>query len=355
MRVMHLVLTPRFSGAEILVRDLCIAQKQMGNDVTFSAINPSEESFIPQIERLQRAGINIQVPHQPPSHLQRLLRIRKLLIEFKPDVVFAHSVIPAMYARVADLFQRRIVPVLHATDNYPKKSPHNLAEHLLHRLSRDTIAVSEAGAANYRAAFPAQVRVVRNGLDFSGAQAAAARRRERTEKSGIVLQVGRVLPLKGQHISIQAMAEVVKQQPQAKLWLAGLIEDQAYYVELQELIENLGLQAHVEFLGPRSDIFDLLSLADAYVMPSSAEAHSVAMLEALATGISVVASDIPTLAQFSHMSGVQCVPRESVSAWKDNIIASIKEPFYFYRDTSGFDINKTAKNYLLFVEAQFEN
>lgn len=351
MRVMHLVLTPRFSGAEILVRDLCIAQKEMGHDVAFSAINPSEESFLSQIERLQSEGIDIQIPNQRPSHLQRLLRIRKLLMEFKPDVVFAHSVIPAMYARVADLFQRRIVPVLHATDNYPKKSPHNLAEHLLHRLSRSTIAVSEEGAANYRTDFPAQVWVVRNGLDFAEAQAAAARRRGRTEKSGIVLQVGRVLPLKGQHISIQAMAEVVKQQPQAKLWLAGLIEDQEYYLELQKLIKKLGLQSHVEFLGPRSDVFDLLALADVYVMPSSAESQGLAMLEALATGIPVVTSNIPALAQFSHMNGVRCVPRESISAWKDNIVSSFKEPFYFYRDTSDFEIDKTAKNYLRIIEA----
>lgn len=351
MRVMHLVLTPRFSGAEILVRDLCIAHKEMGHDVAFSAINPSEESFLPQIERLQRADINIQVPHQTPSHMQRLLRIRKLLIEFNPDVVFAHSVIPAMYARVADLFQRRIVPVLHATDNYPKNSPHHLAEHLLHRLSRNTIAVSEEGAANYRADFPAQVRVIRNGLDFTGAQVAAARRRGRTEKRGIVLQVGRVLPLKGQHISIQAMAKVIKQQPQARLWLAGLIEDQAYYLELQKLIEKLRIQSHVEFLGPRSDVFDLLAQADAYVMPSSAESQGLAMLEALATGIPVVASNIPALAQFSDMGGVQCIPRENISVWEQKIISSFKEPAYFYRDTSDFDIDKAAKNYLQLIEA----
>lgn len=354
MRVMHLVLTPRFSGAEILVRDLCMAQKQMGHEITFSAINPSEESFLPQLEVLKREGINVQVPFQTPSHLGRLRRIRQMLMEFRPDVVFAHSVIPAMYARVADLFQRRIVPVLHATDNYPVGSPHRLAEYLLCHLSRATIAVSEAGAANYRAAFPTSVHVVRNGLNFSGAQAAAVRRRERTEKSGIILQVGRVLPLKGQHISIQAMAEVVKQQPQARLWLAGLIEDKAYYKDLNILIKRLELQSHVEFLGPRSDIYDLLAQADVYVMPSSEESQGLAMLEALATGIPVVSSNISTLAQFSNMKGVQCVPRESISNWNDSILSAFKEPFQFHRDTSNFDIKKTATKYLRLVEVRLE-
>lgn len=346
MRVMHLVLTPRFSGAEILVRDLCLTQKEMGHEVSFSAINPSEESFLPQLQRLQRAGIDMQVPYQAPSHLKRILHIRKLLISFKPDVVFAHSVIPAMYARVADLFQRRVVPVLHAADNYPTGSPHRFAEHLLCQLNRDMIAVSELGATNYRAVFPAPVRVVRNGLEFSGAVTAAVYRRERTEKSDVILQVGRVLPLKGQHISIQAMAEVVKQRPQAKLWLVGLIENKEYYEELKILISELGLQLHIEFLGPRSDIFDLLAQADIYVMPSSAEAHSVAMLEALATGIPIVASNIPTLAQFSAMNGVQCIPREDLSAWSCSILAAFDEPVFLNRDVSDFDIKKTAIEYM---------
>ncbi len=347
MRLIHLVLTPRFSGAEILVRDLCIAQKKMGHDVAFSAINPAEDNFLPQLERLQREGIDVQLPSRIPSHLQRLPQIRRLLINFKPDLIFAHSVIPAMYARVADLFARRVVPVLHATDNYPTGGPHRLAEYFLCHFSRHTIAVSESGAANYSAVFPVPVRVIRNGLDFTSAQKAAAHRRERREKSGIILQVGRILPLKGQHVSIQAMAEVVKQQPQAKLWLAGLIEDEAYYNELQALIEKLELQAHVEFLGPRSDIFDLLAIADTYVMPSSAEAHSIAMLEALATGIPAVVSDIPALAKFSGMEGVQCAPREDVAAWKVKILSTFNYPAYLYRDVSQFDIQMTATQYLL--------
>ncbi|WP_139204922.1 glycosyltransferase, partial [Ectopseudomonas oleovorans] len=44
-----------------------------------------------------------------------------------------------------------------------------------------------------------------------------------------------------------------------------------------------------------------LAQADVYVMPSSAESQGLAMLEALATGIPVVASNIPALAQFSDM------------------------------------------------------
>ena len=347
MRIMHLVLTPRFSGAEILVRDLCIAQKSMGHDVAFAAINPSEKSFLIQLENLKYSGVIVQVPKKVPLHFQRIFRIRQLILDFKPDVIFAHSVIPAMYARLADIIRRRVVPVLHATDNHPQGSAHRIVEYLLCYLSRYTIAVSEEGACNYRKLFPVPIRVIRNGLDFTSAQIAAAHRFARVKKSGIIIQIGRVLPLKGQHISIQAMAEVIKQHPQAKLWLVGIIEDQSYYAELKSIIGALGVEQSVEFLGPRSDVFDLLGMADVYIMPSSVEAHSVAMLEALATGIPVVASEIPAFAQFSGADGVQLVPRESLKAWVEGISIALNEGAYFFRNMSSYDIEGTAADYLL--------
>ncbi|MFP3534130.1 glycosyltransferase, partial [Burkholderia sp. SIMBA_042] len=78
-----------------------------------------------------------------------------------------------------------------------------------------------------------------------------------------------------------------------ELWLAGLTEDPSYGDALQRLVEQHGLSGKVRFLGSRPDIPALLSAADVYVMPSQREAHSVAMIEALANGVPIVASTIP--------------------------------------------------------------
>lgn len=352
MKLMHLVLTPRLSGAEILARDLCITQKQMGHITAFSAINPAEESFAPEIERLLENGVSIQIPSTTPSHTQRPLRIRKFLNEFNPDAIFAHSVIPAMYARIADPFSRRTIPVLHATENYPKGSPHRTIEHMLCHLSRATIAVSKEGAQNFQSAFPTPVYVIRNGLDFTAAHTASTRRQRRAERSQIAIQVGRVLPLKGQDISIRAMANVVKIYPKFELWLAGLIEDEKYYKELKALINELDLTSNIRFLGPRTDIYDLLSIADVFLMPSSAESQGLAMLEALATGIPVVASDIQTLKQFENMSMVSCISRLNIIAWTDAIIKSLQSPPTTPRDLSDFDIRRTATEYIEIASMQ---
>jgi glycosyltransferase involved in cell wall biosynthesis len=346
MKIMHLVLTPRLSGAEVLVRDLSIAQKNNGHELAFSSINPPEENFLLEIEKLRSHSIKIQTPEFTPNRLQRIPLIRRHIQAFNPSVIFAHSVIPAMYARISDGFNKRTIPVLHATDNYPRNSPHRKIEHLLSRRTKCTIAVSEAGAINYRKTFKNPIHIIRNGLDFSEAQRASTLRSRNKDKARIAIQVGRISPLKGQHISIRAIAKVAKEIPAIQLWLAGLIEDHNYLLDLQTLIKEHGLQENVKFLGPRSDIFDLLAMSDVFLMPSSAEAHSIAMLEALATGIPVVASDIPAFHPFSEMTAVKLLPREDETIhWSNAIVNFDKYPIYNPRDLKTFDIAKTAQEY----------
>jgi hypothetical protein len=115
---------------------------------------------------------------------------------------------------------------------------------------------------------------------------------------------------------------------------------------LHKLIENYGLQENVKFLGPRSDIFDLLAISDVFLMPSSAEAHSIAMLEALATGIPVVASDIPAFRTFSGMTATKFLSREGEAIhWSNAILDVDNYPIYNQRELSTFDIIKTAQEY----------
>lgn len=352
MKVMHLVLTPRFSGAEVLVRDLCIEQIGMGHKLAFVAMSPSEESFKPQLERLSRAGVKLILPDSNLGRLGRLKHIRKSAKSFEPDVIFAHSIIPAFYSRIADLRKRRVVSVLHAASN----NDYNAriwawSERVIRHLSAGVIAVSEEGKDNYINQFfcGKPVTTIRNGVDFSEAKRAAASRKNKTKRN-IVLQVGRIAPVKGQHNSIEAIAGLVNQFPDIKLKLAGLVEDIAYQKDLELLVSSHGLERNVEFLGPRADIFDLLAEADLYVMPSYAESQGIAMLEALAVGVPVVASKINVFNEFREMNGVWLTaPGDSPSLSEAIKSALIKKTTNYERDISNFDIKRTAAEYLDFL------
>lgn len=352
MKIMHLVLRPRFSGAEVLVRDLCLEQSEMGHELAFVAMSPSEESFKPQLERLSSAGVTLILPDSNLGRIGRLNHIYKSAMSFDPDVIFAHSIIPALYSRIADFKKRRVVSVLHAASNNDyNRMTWALSEKVVRHLSAGVIAVSEEGKKNYTSQFfcGKPVTTIRNGLDFSAAKRAAALRKNKA-KGNIILQVGRITPVKGQHNTIEAIAKLVRKFPDIKLKLAGLVEDIAYQQELELLVSSHGLESNIEFLGPRADIFDLLANADLYAMPSYAESQGIAMLEALAVGIPVVATKIDVFNEFKEMHGVWLTAPGDSTALSDAIESALtNETVNYDRDVSNFDIKRTAAEYLDFL------
>lgn len=349
MKIIHLVLRPRFSGAEILVRDLCRVQKEMGHEVVFASMDPSEDSFVPELCKLRDKGVQIEVPLKRLSKLGRLLSIRELIRKHRPDQIFAHSVLPAIYARLALLPRREVSVVLHAASNDDfAEGKLRRIEMVLSHFARDVIAVSEIGCQNYATRFPNAVapRLVKNGIDFSEAEA-HARTRGNHISGRTILQVGRVAPVKGQDLSIAAIKEVLPEFPNVKLLMAGLIESDVYYQRLKDQVLVNNLQENVEFLGPRSDIFHLLSEADIYVMPSHAESQGIAMLEALAVGVPIVANNLDVFREFDGMPGVDLIDTSDVKEFARSIARLLHSADRTYsRNLGAYDIMRTAHEYI---------
>ena len=106
----------------------------------------------------------------------------------------------------------------------------------------------------------------------------------------LAVYTGRLHAMKGLDFLIRAWPDVLKQIPNARLWLVG---DGPYREELNELIGHLGLWGFVYLAGPFDDVEDFLRAADLFVLPSLEEGMSLALLEAMAIGLPVVASAIP--------------------------------------------------------------
>ncbi len=102
----------------------------------------------------------------------------------------------------------------------------------------------------------------------------------------VVLYLGRIAPEKGVDLLAAAWQHVHVWCPQAVLLVAGSPSDDA----LTELLEPL---PGVRLLGPSSDVRTLLHAADVFVLPSRFEGTSMALLEAMASGLAVVVTDIP--------------------------------------------------------------
>ncbi len=102
--------------------------------------------------------------------------------------------------------------------------------------------------------------------------------------------VGRLVPSKGQDFLIRMLPYVLAQRPTVRLQLVGPGPERA---SLENLAEELGVAEHVDFLGLREDIFDLLQRADVFVYASWFEGFTLVIAEATAAGIPVVSVDLP--------------------------------------------------------------
>lgn len=132
-------------------------------------------------------------------------------------------------------------------------------------------------------------------------------------------------------------------QPNAHLVLVG--KKDGYYDELVKRVDELGISAHVEFTGARSDIHLLLQAFDIFVFPSLFEGLSVAMVEAQAAGLKIIASDkianevaiCPELVKFLPLSA-------PLNEWAKALTLS-----YERRNTqdvickAGYDIHRTSQ------------
>jgi polysaccharide biosynthesis protein PelF len=112
--------------------------------------------------------------------------------------------------------------------------------------------------------------------------------------------IGRVVPIKDIKTFIRAMLTVVREEPQAQAWIAGPEdEDEEYAQECHGLVESLGLEDKVRFLGFQK-IDELLARCGVLVLSSISEALPLVVLEGFAAGVPSVTTDVGSCSQLIY-------------------------------------------------------
>ncbi len=128
-----------------------------------------------------------------------------------------------------------------------------------------------------------------NGVDMSIFSMATKRHRAPNE-TPIILSAGRLTEQKNYQTAIEAIS--LLRDHAFEYWIAGQGELEA---SLKQLVCSLDLEDKVKFLGFRSDLPELFQQADIFLLMSSWEGFGLAVAEAMAAGLPVVASDVPGL------------------------------------------------------------
>lgn len=254
-------------------------------------------------EELEAAGIDVfsldirqKLPDPRP-----FLRLIQIIRNWKPEIVHSHMVHANILARLANPLTSKslLICTAHNTDEGGRFR--ELAYRLTDPLSDLTTQVSQAGIERYiriGAVPQSKIRYIPNGVDIElfhpNMEARSRVRRElNLQKTFIWLAVGRFCIQKDYSNMIQAFSLVAQKQKEARLLIVG---DGPMRPEIEKLARNQDIKDQIIFLGTGCDICELMKSSDAYVMSSAWEGMPMVLLEASATGLPIVATNVGGIA-----------------------------------------------------------
>lgn len=275
--------------------DLCRALAGRGHEV-FIALRPTNEwqerlDFVAE-ERFLHMSIRNSFGMFSAKRIGRFIEKEKI------DIIHAHVARDYVAASIAARVAKDVKMVLTRHVMFPMKPFHRFAL----RNVEAAIAVSPPVGEQLIRIFPTEkVRVIANGIDLTGQdgldhERAGSEFREMHSIPGnapLVVSVGELLPLKGQRDFVLAAGEIVKRIPDCRFVVAGRDHsiDKSFRRELKRLVKVFGLDDRFLWLDWLDDLSPLLAAADVFVSPSHSESFGLAILDAMAAGRAIVATD----------------------------------------------------------------
>ncbi len=250
------------------------------------------------VAELEAAGIEVTcLDARRGTRLGWVTRLRRLLHTDPTTIVHVHSPAVAAVTRlVVQTLPRRSRPRLIGTEHNRWPRHHRLtrlANRLTIRLETATIAVSDDVLSTIRGASRGQARTVVHGINLAAVRAAADRESVREELGAqeddvVVVCVANLRREKALHMLVEAAGLALAEEPHLRYVLVGqgpLADDLDRWVEAADIEERF----HV--LGYRDDAPRVVSGADLLTLSSRHEGLPVAIMEALALGVPIAATD----------------------------------------------------------------
>ncbi|MFC4852726.1 glycosyltransferase [Actinophytocola glycyrrhizae] len=318
MRVLHVISEMGSGGAETLVAGMAMASGSVGWE---SAVASGGGH---RADALRARGVpTYTVPvarRRATGVLRAAAAARSAVRRFGPDVVLAHNVSATLVARLA-VAPGRALPVVTVCHGLAD-ADYRGAARILRHTARTVVAVADATADRLRAAGLPDPVLIPNAVFPQQATADRAAVRAALgvpQDVPVALCVARMEPQKRHDVLLDAWAAL---RGDAVLLLAG---DGSLRAELAHHRARLALTDRVRFLGTRADIPDLLAASDVTVLTSDWEGMPIAVLESMAAGRPVVATDVSGVRTVLGNGGL-VVPRRDPRATAEALGTLLFDP-----------------------------
>jgi glycosyltransferase involved in cell wall biosynthesis len=328
IRVVHVIWSLGLGGAEQVVIRLAAGLDRRRFEPLICCLDEAG-SFAPQA---QEAGVEVvALGKRGPVDARAAYRLARLLRSRRTQVVHTHLWGANVWGRLAALLARVpcIVASEHNVDTW-KKAYHFMIDRTLTPGTTHLVAVSQQVREFYEAHGVGRGRwqVVYNGVDVRPAPArgrgAAFGDLGLGPEEPVVALIGRLVPAKAPEVFLNAIAQAAERVPALRALVVG---DGPLRSEVEGEARRLGLAGRVVFTGTRKDVPALLSGLDAVVFSSVREGLSMAMLEAMAAGVPVIATEVGgTPELIAHGRTGLLVPPERPEALADEIVGLLADP-----------------------------
>jgi sugar transferase (PEP-CTERM/EpsH1 system associated) len=285
VKVVHVVLSLEVGGLEMVVLNLVRLSDRSAFDHAVVCLH-GRGGLAPRFEQL---GVPVRAL-EAEDRWQFLRRLSAAFRSLRPHVVHTHNPAPHLFGALAARLTGApaVVHTKHGR-NFPTVPRLVLANRFASFLSDAVVAVSEDAArvaCDVERVPTRRVRVFPNGVDL--ARWPVRDTREPTGPPRAVC-VARLDPVKD-HASLFRAARLVHDaEPSFRLDVVG---DGPERPRLEALVRELGLEDTVVFQGHRDDVETALAGADVFVLASTTEGISLTLLEAMAAGLPIVATDV---------------------------------------------------------------
>lgn len=318
-------------GAQVHVRDLSINLKNDGHDVL---VVTGEHGAL--TEQLKSLGINFKVI---PSivreinfflDIQSIIRLVRVTLEFKPDLIGLHSSKAGILGRVSSFFTR--TPVVFTAHGWAfadgvsekQKKLYVKIERIFSRLAKKIITVSEQDkelALKLGVACNNKQVVIHNGVDLKEVNSPANSAKKSYGEPVEMIMVARFSEQKDHETLFEALSKIKELN-----WNLSLVGKGPKIEETKKLALDLGLKDRVSFLGQRDDVDSLLRKSDIFLLISNWEGYPLSILEAMREGLPIIASDVGGVreAVTDNRNGY-LIPYKDVTTLADRIVSMIND------------------------------
>lgn len=331
MKVTYIVNALGEGGTERSLADLLPGLREGGIDINIITLRSRGDEGVEPLLRAQ--GFEIHTIGSI-GRLKTLRALRRLIRTQQPDIVHTMLFEANLYGRLATIGTGARVVVSLVNTTY---SAARLADPRLDRRKVRVVQALDAALARFRTdRFHAVSRAVKDDAVaalrlpddkvtviergrrpetlpiVSPARRAAARRKlALLADAEVLVSVGRQEYQKGHRYSLEAIREL-SDRPDLVLLVAGRTGNESD--ELQQILAGMPETAErVQLLGHRSDVAEVLAAADVFVFPSLFEGMPGAVIEAMASGLPIVASDIEPVREVVDIgaNAVLVAPRDA--------------------------------------------